>query len=155
MKRQLFLFLLIGGFLIVSSADDHKLDDSEGVIYYVKPSQSSRCPNSSQQCETLQYYLENIDTTLNQQTNVTMIFLTGNHTVVVNFTVDAIFIIVPMIRMIGEHEGITVLYNTGPFFPVYFISNVNTVVFENLQLIGWFIECNPVWKHLFHRYNNE
>ena len=131
--------------MIVSSADDHELDDSEGVIYYVKPSQSSRCPNSSltQPCEMLQYYFDNVDTTLNQHKNVTMIFLTGNHTVVINST-DAIFIIVPVIRMIGEHEGITVLYNAGSFFPVYFLSNVNVVVFKNLQLIRWFIEVHSM-----------
>ena len=118
MKRQLLiLFLLIGGFLIVSSVDDHELDDSEGVIYYVKPSQSSQCPNSSQLCETLQYYLENVDTTLNQQTNVTMIFLTGNHTVVVN-SMNAnpiIFIIVSVIRMIGECEDYIMLESFPQF----------------------------------------
>ena len=53
----------------------------EGVVFCVKPSQPStaKCPSHGcQQCETLQHYFENMDT-INQQVNVTMVFMSGTH----------------------------------------------------------------------------
>ena len=90
MKPLLFLPFLLGqGFLLTSS--------DEGVIYYVKPFQhtplTTNCPG--QPCETLQYYLKNVNTTINQQKNVTMIFMNGNHTA--NFT--QVIITAPIIKL--------------------------------------------------------
>ena len=69
------LVLLVGLFLVQSG-------EQAEVTYYVKPSQSSSpvsCP-TGQLCETLQYYLNDVDSMINQQEDVTMIFLEGNHT---------------------------------------------------------------------------
>ena len=109
--------------------------EHEGVTYYVKPSQSSQCPG--QPCETMQYYFVNFNTTLNNQTNITMIFLTGNHTVT---SQDAYPVItVPVIRMIGESEA-DVTLSRGEAGPLVF-SNDTMVVFKNLKLIDlWYIE---------------
>ena len=112
--------------------------DHEGVTYYVKPSQSSQCPG--QPCETLQYYLsDNVNTTLNQQKNITMIFLTGNHTV--NSTDADCIITVPVIRLIGESsEDVAVLYAGANAVSQLIFSNNTLLVFKNLKLIMWFIE---------------
>ena len=115
---------------MVSSADNQDLD--EGVTYYVKPSQSSQCP--CRPCETMQYYCDNVNTTLNQQKNITMIFLTGNHAIYSNL--DIITVTVPVIRMIGESEGVRV---QSVNFQLFDFLNNTMVVFQNLKLFGWLI----------------
>ena len=90
-KRKFLLFVLIIEFLMVLP--------SAGVTYYVKPSQSSsQCPG--QPCETLQYYLDNTNTTLNQEKNITMDFLMGKH----NVSFNGYTITTPIIMMIGNGE---------------------------------------------------
>lgn len=70
--KYLFVFLFILGLCFLVSS-------KEGVVYYVKPSSATPCPG--QPCETLQYLFDNINTTINQHSNVTLIFLNGNHSV--------------------------------------------------------------------------
>ena len=108
MKRQFLLFILC---LLVVSSHGAEL---KGVTYYVKPSQSSPdCPG--QPCETFQYYLDNVNTTLNQEKNVTMIFLTGNHTVKPTIGKYHFKVTVPIIRMIGsgEESDVKILCQNG------------------------------------------
>ena len=78
MKSFLLLSLLLGELFLISSG--------QGVTFCVKPTDSiTTCSpeDHCQQCQTLQYYCENVDSTnginVNQQNNVTMIFMEGTH----------------------------------------------------------------------------
>ena len=88
------LRILLEQFFLLTSS-------GEGVILYVKPFQhtspsTTSCPG--QPCETLQYYLNNVNATINQQKNVTMIFMNGNHTV----SDTKVSITAPVIKMTGD-----------------------------------------------------
>ena len=75
MKSFLLLSLLLGELFLISSG--------QGVIFCVKPNSTDTCSpeDHCQQCQTLQYYCENVDSTngINKQNNVTMIFMEGTH----------------------------------------------------------------------------
>ena len=109
-----------------------------GVIYYVKPSQTTKCPG--QPCESLQYYFENVNTTINQQKNVTMVFLTGNHSLN-NFLLPSIpTITVPFVRMIGEIDSKNVVIG-DKYLTTYVVFYNNTDIYlERLTLLSWIIE---------------
>ena len=86
----LVIFLILGHCFLTSS--------DEGLIYYVKPSPATLCPG--QPCETLQYLFDNINTTVNQHSNATLIFLNGNHSVKdVN-----VIIMSSILNMTGEYS---------------------------------------------------
>ena len=55
----------------------------QAVIFCVKPDTTATCSaeDHCQHCESLQYYFDNVDTTINKENNVTMIFMDGSHTV--------------------------------------------------------------------------
>ena len=94
MLRFLFYFLsLIQVFNIPAT----------GIVYYVKPTNTTKCPG--QPCQTLQYYFENVNTVINNQKNVTMIFMSGTHSV--HLQLDQVSIsVVPVINMEGESQGV-------------------------------------------------
>ena len=140
MKSQLLLLLLVVG----ESSTRNVLSDS-GKTYYVKPSENQSCP-VSQRCETLQYYLDNVDTTLNRQLNVTMIFLNGTH--IVNSTRSAlvndnnILMLTPILRMIGESEDVLLTHEDhGPPVSVTFYNNT-ALVLVSLVLVNWRINVS-------------
>ena len=89
----LFCFLLLDIFLIPAT----------GIVYYVKPSSSDTAKCPGQPCHTLQYLFENVRTAINQQKNVTMIFMDGTHAV--QLTVS-IILHVPVINMTGVSQGV-------------------------------------------------
>ena len=79
----------------------------EEVVFCVKPSQPStaKCPSHGcQQCETLQYYFENMDATITWQENVTMIFMGGTHEIVVNDSNNYTLLIFNTFKMTGESQ---------------------------------------------------
>ena len=102
------------------------------VIYYVKPSQSSNpapCPTGDLiVCETLQHYLDYMHKMLNEQENVTMIFLEGNHTAHGGQAADTPPITTPVIKMIGKHRNINVQVDHLTF------ANNNEMYIENITL---------------------
>ena len=98
MNVLLLILLLLGKFLFVFSG--------EGVTYCVIPTPDTTCSPSDdcQQCETLQFYCEHVDTTINQQKNVTVTFMKGNHTAYIKYRVT---ITAPIIvRSIGNGQNI-------------------------------------------------
>ena len=126
MKRQFLHFIFC--LLVLSS---HGAEP--GVTYYVKPSQSSPdCPGQP----SFQYYLDSVNTTLNREKNVTMIFLTGNHTVNPTIGKYHFIITVPIIRMTGNGEefGVKILCQNGGGLDFY---NNSLVVFKNLWIVDW------------------
>ena len=93
------LLLLVGMFSLMVSCEP-------GVTYYVKPSQSTKCPG--QPCETLNYYLKNVNTTINKEKNLTMIFLNGNHSLDSKILpANPVSIKTHVIRMVGESKNIS------------------------------------------------
>ena len=112
--------------------------DPAGVTYYVKPSQSTECPG--QPCETLNYYLKNVKTTINQEKNLTMIFLNGNHSLDYQILRTNPTIKTPVIRMAGENNNVSIkaLSVSEPYNLWYmpFVNN-NDVSLQNLVVIGF------------------
>lgn len=89
---DLLVFLLILKLCYLASSND-------GMIYYVAPYPASVCPR--QPCRTLQYLVDNINAAINQYSNVTLIFMKGNHSVKdVNVT-----IMPAVLRMTGESSN--------------------------------------------------
>ncbi len=81
---KLLFLLLLGVFFLVLPIS------SGGVTFCVKPNSTATCAEDHcQHCESLQYYFENVDTTINQEKNVTIIFMDGSHTV--NFSSTIVF----------------------------------------------------------------
>lgn len=151
MKSQVFLLLLVVGEFSI-----HKVLSDNGKTFYVRPSETNNqsCP-ASLPCETLQYYLDNVDTTLNRQVNVTMIFLNGTHVVnstrsglVSGFINDNsnnnnnILILTPVLRMVGESEDVVLTHeDRGPPVSVTFY-NSTALVLVNLLWIDWRINVS-------------
>ena len=85
------------------------ISSGEAVTYCVKPNKSSSCLNQScQKCETFQYILDNVDETIHQQDNVTLLFMSGTHAVCGSEEVDEVFIEAPVLRMTGMGQNVTV-----------------------------------------------
>ena len=95
MKSLSFLFY----FLL---AQDIFLMPATGIVYYVKSTSPNTTNCTGQPCQTLQYYFDNVNTTINNQKNVTMIFMDGNHHVVLEY----VEVTVPVMSMKGESQGV-------------------------------------------------
>ena len=96
--KSLFLTCLLVELLWLSLGEE--------VIYCVRPTGTNiDCSNDDrcQKCDVLQYYFDNVDSTINQQINVTLLFMSGVHTVCSssksNFEIE-----VPVVRMIGDQN---------------------------------------------------
>ena len=117
------LFLLLQEVLL--------LPPSEGILYYVKPSPTTKCPH--QHCETLQYYLENVDTAINQQKNVTMVFMNGTHTT----NIIRVVIQVPVIKMRGESHKV-ILNGSSEYGATWLnFPNFTEVCIADLVMVQW------------------
>ena len=78
----------------------------EEITYCVIPTENSTCLDQScQQCETLEYYIENINETINWHNNVTVIFLSGHHKTCQSSIVT---VTSSTVMMVGESEDVTV-----------------------------------------------
>ena len=132
------LFLLISLFVLeelclVSSSVD-------GVTYCVKESATSRCfDRDCQRCETLQYYFDNVNATINQESNVTMIFMSGTHTVY--FSDSDSNITVPILNMKGEDKDTIIksIYNTNATVDSLSYIKSTTLRMEGLQILNWLL----------------
>ena len=128
MKSLLFLSLLLGELFLISTG--------QGVIYCVKPNSTATCSyeDHCQQCQTLQYYIDNMDTTINQQNNVTMIFMDGTHTT--NFTLAYYQVSVPTLTMKGKSQNnvSVIIKGTTPSLAIVFSANM--IDMENITMIN-------------------
>ena len=127
MKSFLLFHLLVLDLAVLSLM----VSGEPGVTYYVKPSQSTKCPG--QPCETMNYYLKRVNTTINKEKKLTMILLNGNHSLDTPFFKDNLAIKTPIIKMIGESE--TILKPQGLYSLIYFENN-SEVYFKNFVLIN-------------------
>ena len=100
MKFVLSLSLLLGELFLISSG--------EGVTFCVKPTESGSClDRGCQKCETLQYYFDNVNKTINLYDNVTLVFMSGTHDVCVRYYKDYA-ISAEELTMIGKGQNVTV-----------------------------------------------
>ena len=115
----LFYFLLIQDIFLVVPAT--------GTVYYVKPTSpdTAKCP-LDQQCDTLQHYFENVNTTINNQKNVTMILMSGTHDV----DLKTVLITVPVLNMKGESQAMVKINGS------YIYLNFTEVYISNIIMIG-------------------
>lgn len=110
-----------------------------GAIYCVRPASSASATCSDrdcQQCETLQYYFDNVDSVINQQERITMLFMTGTHTVYISSTSGIVNITSPVVNILGK-ANVTIMaaYNKKKVCAVYF-NNTNFSI-ENLTMMNW------------------
>ena len=105
MYSILFTFVLIEGFLLLLS--------DEGVNFDAKTTENSTCPDVDwQRCETLEFYLNNLDEIVNQH-NVTFFFTSGVHKVYL-CTFDGEYLPISPLNM--KMEGVsndTIIENIG------------------------------------------
>ena len=122
----LFYFLLIQDILLIPAT---------GIVYYVKPSPDhpAKCPGEP--CETLQYLFENVDTTINNQANVTMIFMSGTHTIHLNEVVE---FIPPVLNMKGaESQGVVLNGSSLSAEATRLLFIDSEVYLSNISMVQW------------------
>ena len=123
--------VLLSNVLLSSSSD------GLSQTYCVKPNDTIQClDNECQQCETLQYYLDHVDTLINNQANITLVFMSGSHTANIHGTIA---ITVPMLSMTGitQPENTTVsviiLCDCGTIQCCYFVfTSIQYLTIDNL-----------------------
>ena len=130
MESLLSLSLFLGMVMVPVSP-------GEGVVYCVIPTESSSCRNHTcQKCETLQYYINSVNNTINRQDNVTLVFMPGTHIATTygdnDFTVSA-----AAVKVVGSSHNVTVTVtsqheDSGPGGRVVFSHPVSTLHIENI-----------------------
>ena len=110
-----------------------------GVTYYVKPSQSTKCPG--QPCETLNYYLKNVNTTVNKEKNLTMIFLNGNHSLDAQILTVNPVIRTPVIKMIGESINATSIIESEKVVIVLEFYDNSIICLGNLTFVSFYLNA--------------
>ena len=134
MKNHLFFLILVGECCRIVSSEP----DSE-VTYYVKPTNghSTECPG--QPCQTLNYYLKNIDTTINGEMNLSMIYLNSNHSIdVQQIGIPIKTIKTPFIRMVGQGDNVTIIVAEKLSFVLEFTQNYE-IYLKNLVLVDFYL----------------
>ena len=103
MKWLLVIFIVfLSEFCLISSGT--------AVTFCVKPNSTSSCTRQEcQMCETLQYYLENLNTTINQHANVTLLLLSGTHDISDRPPGLSNTITAPFVSMVGADEHVNVV----------------------------------------------
>ena len=126
------VFLLLSEFFLICNSTPVE------IVYCVRPASSSAsgpCPDPvCERCQTLQYYFDNIDSTINQLERITMLFLSGIHAVQVN----GIITITSADMNISGKAYVTVnaTYNRGDKHCAVYFNNTNLTI-ENLEMLNW------------------
>ena len=133
----LFLPVLVlalqGAFIPASS--------TERVIYCAKPTTDASCPGDDcQQCETIQYYFDNANRTINQQNNVTMILMTGTHSYTISN--EQINITAPILHLRGERQNVTLSMCCDTIGQCGINISSTDVSIENLELMNFTLTIN-------------
>ena len=127
MKTLSFLFyFLLQGILLAPAA---------GIVYYVKPTSPNSTSCTGLPCHTLQYYFENVDTTINNQKNVTMILMPGTHAPSIEVTVS---ITAPIINMTGESQEVVLNGSSTIYTDSISFEGFTEVSLSNIVTINWY-----------------
>ena len=138
MKVLLFIPFLLGELLVIPQGE-------AGVTYCVKPTLNSTCfERNCQQCEILQHYLTKVSmTNINQQKNVSIIFLTGTHSgdcsTIDHIQQKPVQFTTQEIMMIGESQDVVIRC-----MKVEFYQNVD-VHLERLVMVNWKLHVIPLF----------
>ena len=124
----------------MSSSNSEINQTRSSAIYCVKPNASIQCPEGNcQQCETLQYYVDNVDTAINNQENVTLMFAFGSHKANIRGTVA---ITVPTLTVKGNAENaaaVSVICDCGTIWCCFFaFTGIQHVTFEHIIMVESF-----------------
>ena len=111
------------------------------MTFCVKPNSTSSClEEECQMCETLQYYLENVNTTINQHANVTLLLLSGTHDISNRPPGVSYIITAPFVSMVGADEHVNVVgacshgaTNMTSLFFFEVQSNIEDLQLENVN----------------------
>ena len=134
-----FFTLLLGELFLISSG--------EGVTFCVKPAESGSClDRGCQKCETLQYYFDNVNKTINLYDNVTLNFMSGTHNVCLSgyFGFYAVPITIGFLKMTGENRNVTVIdvcfnYNVlKEYCQLAFLQINSTLFVENITYVNYY-----------------
>ena len=114
-----------------------------GVTFCVKPSMLTNCSLSHEcynasECETLDYYLKNIDSTINMHKNITLYFLNGNYSGVEITIINPYYV-----KMIGESEDVQIWYMYVDFTKYKF-----HVQFERIAMMNWHMSISDLLMKL-------
>ena len=106
------------------------------MTFCVKLNSTSSCTRQEcQMCETLQYYLENVDTTINQHANVTLLLLSGTHNISDRPPgLSILTITAPFVSMVGADEHVNVVGSCATNMWLDLKFNKVQLNIENLQL---------------------
>ena len=128
-----FFTLLLGELFLISSG--------EGVTFCVKLTESGSClDRGCQKCETLQYYLDNVDETINQYDNVTLVLKSGTHNVCLSDYLGTAPIRATVMKMAGENRNVTVMdicSLEGQYCLLSFLQIHSTLFVENIKFLNY------------------
>ena len=123
MKTLSFLFyILLQGIFLAPAT---------GIVYYVKPTSPNTTNCTGLPCYTLQYYFENVNKTINNQKNVTMIFMSGTHATSINVSITA-----PVINMTGESQGVVLNSSSSNDVKILQFNSFTEISLSNIEIIG-------------------
>ena len=137
MKTLSFLFyILLQGIFLAPAA---------GIVYYVKPTSPNTTNCTGLPCHTLQYYFDNVDTTINNQQNVTMILMSGTH-ILATSQISSVTITIPIMNMTGEGQG--VVLNGSGYIPAYAyrlgFGSFTEVSLSNIVIINGYLDIDTL-----------
>ena len=121
-------------FLLMVMLNQALFEIAESITYCVRPKESSQClfdDCHNQPCKSWSYYAHYIDELINQQTNITIIFMNGIHE-----AWYPVNIVSPAITIVGESQKATVQGSNS--FAINFENNIQvtikSITFENIYI---------------------
>ena len=126
--KTLHFFLILFINLALSKVD-------EGVTYCVRPTENTACQYHAchnQLCASWEYYVEDIDHVINQQTNVTIIFMNGQYE-----TEYLVQLTLPTVTMMGESKKAKIQHST-----INLVNN-NQATITNLTFESTYVYVSP------------
>ena len=133
------LFTLLPRGLVLASVESS--NSSASVTYYVTPADTTTCPDGSEPCHNLDYYITNSSEFFSpDKSNVTMIFLSGTHA-----TTKEAFEVIHLARLNiigGSHSMIM-----GSIFSSWSIKGTEFHV-ENLTIAGIKLNIEVAFLHM-------
>ena len=133
------LFTLLSRGLVLASVESS--NSSASVTYYITPADTTTCPDGSEPCHNLDYYITNSSEFFSpDKSNVTMIFLSGTHA-----TTKEAFEVIHLARLNiigGSHSMIM-----GSIFSSWSIKGTEFHV-ENLTIAGIKLNIEVAFLHM-------
>ena len=132
MKVAFLCVLLVGRFFLNVAGEDT-------VTFCIKATSTSNCSTdrSCQRCESLQYYFDTINATINPLHHLTMVFMPGPHSAHIN---KQLVVTVPILHMTGNGKAnVTIRYSCDPYKHMHcgIFFKTKNISLINLTLLNW------------------